>query len=36
LVVIGGILTGLPLSLFLLPVLYETFDRIQLRKKENL
>ncbi|MFN7064948.1 MAG: efflux RND transporter permease subunit [Aquificaceae bacterium] len=28
LVVIGGIITGLPLSLFLLPVLYELFDRI--------
>jgi HAE1 family hydrophobic/amphiphilic exporter-1 len=36
LVVIGGIFTGLPLSLFLLPVLYETFDKIKLRKKENL
>jgi HAE1 family hydrophobic/amphiphilic exporter-1 len=36
LVVIGGIFTGLPLSLFLLPVLYETFDRIKLRKKESL
>jgi HAE1 family hydrophobic/amphiphilic exporter-1 len=36
LVVIGGIFTGLPLSLFLLPILYEAFDRIKLRKKENL
>ncbi|MFN3599072.1 MAG: efflux RND transporter permease subunit [Aquificaceae bacterium] len=28
LVVIGGIFTGLPLSLFLLPVLYEFFDKV--------
>ncbi|MEN3027877.1 MAG: efflux RND transporter permease subunit [Aquificaceae bacterium] len=33
LAVIGGIFTGLPLSLFLLPVLYEFFDRIGLRKR---
>ncbi|MCS7308309.1 MAG: efflux RND transporter permease subunit, partial [Aquificaceae bacterium] len=32
LAVIGGIFTGLPLSLFLLPVLYELFDRLRLRK----
>ncbi|MFN3976428.1 MAG: efflux RND transporter permease subunit, partial [Aquificaceae bacterium] len=39
LVVIGGIFTGLPLSLFLLPVLYELFDKLGLKayhiKKEN-
>ncbi|MCS7277526.1 MAG: efflux RND transporter permease subunit, partial [Aquificaceae bacterium] len=32
LAVIGGIFTGLPLSLFLLPVLYELFDRMGFRK----
>ncbi|RMG99718.1 MAG: efflux RND transporter permease subunit, partial [Aquificota bacterium] len=32
LVVIGGIFTGLPLSLFLLPVLYELFDKIKTGK----
>ncbi|MCX8164268.1 MAG: efflux RND transporter permease subunit [Aquificaceae bacterium] len=32
LAVIGGIFTGLPLSLFLLPVLYELFDKIRLRR----
>jgi Cation/multidrug efflux pump len=36
LVVIGGIFTGLPLSLFLLPVLYETFDRIGYFRKKAL
>ncbi|MFN3471476.1 MAG: efflux RND transporter permease subunit, partial [Aquificaceae bacterium] len=39
LMVIGGIFTGLPLSLFLLPVLYELFDKLGLKayhiKKEN-
>lgn len=39
LVVIGGIFTGLPLSLFLLPVLYELFDKLGLKayhiKKES-
>ncbi len=30
--VIGGILTGLPLSLFLLPVVYELLDSIKFRK----
>ncbi|HIP42318.1 MAG TPA: efflux RND transporter permease subunit [Aquifex aeolicus] len=29
--VIGGIITGLPLSLFLLPVLYELFDKRKLK-----
>ncbi|MCX7989705.1 MAG: efflux RND transporter permease subunit, partial [Aquificaceae bacterium] len=33
LAVIGGIFTGLPLSLFLLPVLYEFFDKTGLRKR---
>ncbi len=32
LAVIGGIFTGLPLSLFLLPVLYELFDRLGLKR----
>ena len=36
LVVIGGIFTGLPLSLFLLPVLYEIFDRIGYFRKKAL
>ncbi len=31
LVVIGGIFTGLPLSLFLLPVIYEFFEKIRLK-----
>ena len=35
LAVIGGIFTGLPLSLFLLPVLYELFDRMGFRKYHN-
>ncbi len=35
LAVIGGIFTGLPLSLFLLPVLYELFDKLSLRKYHN-
>lgn len=37
--VIGGIFTGLPLSLFLLPVIYELFDKLSLKtyhiRKEN-
>ncbi|WP_448583502.1 efflux RND transporter permease subunit [Thermocrinis sp.] len=36
LVVIGGIITGLPLSLFLLPVLYESFDKLGHFKKKTL
>ena len=39
LAVIGGIFTGLPLSLFLLPALYELFDKVSLKayhiKKKN-
>ena len=34
--VIGGIFTGLPLSLFLLPVLYELFETLRFRSKGTL
>ncbi len=36
LVVIGGIFTGLPLSLFLLPVLYESLDKLGYFRKKSL